>query len=372
MYSFQLKPTIFEFKTFAEFVHHLNISSEDTIFTEKFLYEKYMKNHIDCNFIFQDDYGLGEPSDIIIDKILGDIYGKNIKRIIGIGGGTILDIAKLLAVKDAKSTEDIFEDRIPLVRDKELILIPTTCGTGCEVTCVSVVDITKKKTKIGKRIEANFADQAVLIEELLDSIPPKVFLYSSVDALIHAMEIYVAKTGNPYNDAFCKAAIETILTHYKDLAVNGVEGRFKYMGEFLRASTFAGIALSNTACGAVHAFAMHFGSAHHVPHGESNTRFLTAVFNKYVELSPTGKVSDLASIITETLDLDTDIKGAFYALEELINQLIPKKLLREYGMKESDIEPYVDKVIETQQRLLKNNFIPLSKEDLVDIYRKVY
>ncbi len=95
---------------------------------------------------------------------------------IGIDGGAILDIAKLLCVKNATSTEDIFEDKIPLVRDKELILIPTTCGTGCEVTCVSVVDITKRKSKIGKKIEANFADTAVLIEEFLDNIPPKIFL----------------------------------------------------------------------------------------------------------------------------------------------------------------------------------------------------
>jgi 4-hydroxybutyrate dehydrogenase len=372
MYHFQLRPSIFEFKTFDEFIEHFNISSDDTIFTEKFLYEKYMKDKLNCNFIFQDDYGLGEPSDIIIDKILKDVYGKEIKRIFGIGGGTILDIAKLLCVKDAASTEDIFEDRIPLIRDKGLVLIPTTCGTGCEMTCVSVVDITKKKTKIGKRIEANFADSAVLIEELLDSIPPKVFLYSSVDALIHAMEIFVATTGNPYNDVFCKAAIKIIISHYKDIAENGLEKRFEYIGEFLRASAFAGIALSNTACGAVHAFAMHFGSAHHVPHGESNSRFLTAVFNKYAEISPNGKLKELAKVINEVLRINTDIKGSFLALEELINKLIPKKKLREYGVKEEDIEKYVDKVIESQQRLLKNNFVYLSRDDLISIYKSIY
>ena len=372
MYNFQLKPSIVEIKTFNEFIEQFSISSNDTIFTEKFMYEKYMKGKVDCNFIFQDDYGLGEPSDIIIDKILKDIFGKNIARIIGIGGGSILDIAKLLAIKDATSSEDIFEDKIPLVRDKGLILIPTTCGTGCEVTCVSVVDITKKKTKIGKRIEDNFADSAVLIEEMLDSIPPKVFLYSSVDALIHAMEIFVAKTGNPYNDVFCKEAIKTIITHYRDLAENGLEKRFNYIQEFLRASTFAGIALSNTPCGAVHAFAMHFGSVHHVPHGESNARFLMSVFNKYADISPSGKLVELSTIINEALNIDVGIKESFLALGELINQLIPEKKLREYGVKEEDIEIYVDKVIESQQRLLINNFIHLEREDLIAIYQEIY
>jgi 4-hydroxybutyrate dehydrogenase len=370
--KFQVGPKIVEFKTFAEFITHFHVSSEDTIFTEKFLYEKYMKDKVDCQFIFQDDYGLGEPSDIIIDKILKDIHGREIKRMIGIGGGTILDITKLLCIKDATSTEDIFEDKIPLVRDKELILIPTTCGTGCEVTCVSVVDITKRKSKIGKKIEANFADAAVLVEELLDSIPQQVFLYSSVDALIHALEIFVAKTGNPYNDVFCKEAIKIIITHYKDLLENGLEKRFDHIGEFLRASTFAGIALSNTLCGAVHAFAMHFGSAHHVPHGESNARFLMGVFNKYAELSPNGKLEEVAAIINEALGIDEDINGSFLALEELINKLIPKKKLREYGVKEDDIEVYVDRVIETQQRLLINNFTELSRDDLISIYQSVY
>ncbi|MCK6207057.1 iron-containing alcohol dehydrogenase [Bacillus infantis] len=372
MYNFQLKPAIYEFHTINEFIEKFHVNSDDTIFTEKFLYEKYIKGKLECNFVFQDDYGLGEPSDLVIDKILKDIYGKPIKRIIGIGGGSILDIAKLLSIKDATTTEDIFDEKIPLVRDKELVLIPTTCGTGCEVTCVSVVDMSKRKTKIGKRIEANFADSAVLIEELLDSIPENVFLFSSVDALIHAMEIYVAQTGNPYNDVFCKSAIEIILSNYKKLVEEGIEARFEYMGQFLRASTFAGIALSNTACGAVHAFAMHFGSVHHVAHGESNTRFLSSVFNKYAEISPNGKLQSLSKIINDALEIDADIKGSFLALEELINQLIPKKKLREYGVKKEDIEHYVDKVIEGQQRLLKNNFVPLSRNDLISIFDNAF
>jgi 4-hydroxybutyrate dehydrogenase len=371
MSRFQLKPEVFTFDSLADFISHFCPTAQDTVFTERFLYEKYMKDKLSCNFIFQDEYGLGEPSDIVIDKILRNICGKRIDRFIGIGGGAVLDITKLLCIKDATSVEDIFEERIPLVRDKGLILIPTTCGTGAEMTCVSVVDITSQRTKMGKRIEANFADAAVLIPELLNEIPANVFLFSSVDALIHAMEIFVAPTGNPFNDVFCEAAIRTIITRYKDLAANGLDARFAYLEEFLRASAFAGIALSNTVCGAVHALAMHFGSIHHVPHGESNARFLTATFNKYAEISPTGKLAQLAVIVKDALDIDTDIKGAFFALEELINKLIPKKRLREYGVKEEDVPMYVDKVTATQQRLLKNNFVSLSREDLIDIYKAV-
>jgi len=96
------------------------------------------------------------------------------------------------------------------------------------------------------------------------------------------MEIFVAPTGNPYNDVFFKRANKIIVSHYKDIIENGLEKRFEYIDKFLRASAFAGITLSNTVFGEVHAFAMHFiRSAYHVPHGEANSRFLTAIFNKY-------------------------------------------------------------------------------------------
>lgn len=373
MYNFKIRPEISELKTFDDFVMQFDVNKEDTIFTEKFLYTKYMKGKVMCNFIFQDDYGLGEPKDIVIDEILKSIEGKDIPRIIGIGGGSILDITKLLCIDNARTTKEIFEDQISLVRNKELILIPTTCGTGCEVTCVSVVDITEKKTKIGKRIESNFADHAVLIEELLDEIPAGIFLHSSIDALVHAMEIFVASTTNPYNDMFCKESIKILVSKFKILEEEGLEKRFDLISDFLRGSTLAGIALSNTLCGAVHAFAMHFGSVHKVPHGESNARFLMGVFNKYAEIAPNGKLEELSEIIGEALGIPyTEKNVSFERLEELLNNLLPKKRLREYGMQEQNIESYVDKVIESQQRLLVNNYVPLSKEDLISIYNSVY
>ena len=85
MYHFQLKPEIFEFKTLDEFIDYFNISPNDIIFTEKFLFNNYLKNKVNCRFLFQDDYGLGEPSDIIIDKILKDVRVMEIERIFGIG-----------------------------------------------------------------------------------------------------------------------------------------------------------------------------------------------------------------------------------------------------------------------------------------------
>lgn len=372
MYQFQMRPRISEYDTFGEFVSSFDPSDDDVILTEKFLFDQYMDGIIRAPILFLDDYGLGEPSDIVVDKLLAAIRDRKIARIFGIGGGTIMDIAKLLCVKDATTTDEIFDDVVPPVRDKGLILVPTTCGTGCEMTCVSVVDMSRRGTKVGKRIDANFADDAVLIPELLDRIPENVFRYSSIDALIHAMEIFVAPTGNPYNDVFCASAIRIILANYRILAEEGLEKRHECIGEFLRASTFAGIALANTACGAVHAMAMHFGSVHHVPHGLSNSLFLIPVFRKYLEMRPEGKIVELAQIIEDTLARRSDRANAFDLLADLISQIFPRKRLADFGAKEDDLSGYADKVVESQQRLLKNNFVPFAKTDLIDIYRAVY
>ena len=149
--------------------------------------------------------------------------------------------------------------------------------------------------------------------------------------------------------------------------------RFEVMHEFCLASSFAGVALSNDICGACHACAMHFGGEHHVPHGESNYRFLIAVFETYAELAPEHKLlNELAAIIRGELGVDTDLKGTFIALDELLNQILPRKKLREYGVEEARLPYYVDKVFETQQRLLVANCVPMTKEQFLEIYKKAY
>jgi len=373
MKKFQIRPVICEMDSAKEFVGEFSIGEKDLVISHRFLYQDYFQSlKLPCKWIFQEDYCPGEPTDTGIDKILSEISGMNVNRVIGVGGGSVLDIAKLLCVKGAKSTEEIFDDKIPLVRDKGLILVPTTCGAGCEMTCVSVVDIRRRNSKIGKRVEANFADYSVLIPQLLEKLPDIPFLYSSVDALIHALEIYLSPNTNDFNDIFCAEAISLILTRYKELSQQGLGKRSAYLADFLRASTYAGVALSNTLCGAVHACAMHFGSAHHVPHGESNYRFLAAVMSKYAELNPQGKIQGTAAIINEALHLQGETKTTFNELQNLLESIIPAKRLRDYGVKQEDLSSYADKVIETQQRLLINNYTPLSRENLISIYESIY
>jgi 4-hydroxybutyrate dehydrogenase len=373
MRKFQITPKIYEYDTFREVSTDFQISEGDLVLTHKFLYESFMKRlELSCIFLFQEDYGIGEPSDEMVDKILKDTYGKGFKRVFGIGGGTIMDIAKILVVKNAMCTLDIYEDKIPLLKDKELVLIPTTCGSGSEMTCVCVIDLKSQKAKIGKRMECSFADAAVLVPELLKDLPYEIFLYSSVDALIHAMEIFVSSKSSDYDEIFCAEAIRLILRGYAEIINSGPNGCYSLTDRFLKASNYSGVALANVIAGNVHAMAMHFGSAHHVSHGESCYCFLTEIFNRYAQIAPQGKISMIAKLINNVLEIEGDTPSAFNALEELLVKLIPRKKLRDYGMAECYIENYADKVLATQQRLLRNSYVLFSREQIIDVYRRLY
>lgn len=374
MYNFSVNSKIHEVKTFREFMEAFQVNEKDLLFINKFTYHDFLENmDLPCQVMFYEDYSAGEPSDEVVTCIIQDLSKMDINRVIGVGGGSVLDTAKLLCIKDAQSYDDIYDERVPLARDKGLILIPTTCGTGCELTCVSVVDRPKLHAKIGKRIECNFADHAVLVPELLMKIPHKVFACSAIDALIHAMEIFLNPLSGSFCKPFCREAIRLNIKNFRKIAQEGPDAKFEVMDEFLLASSYAGVALSNDICGAVHACAMHFGGQHHVPHGESNYRFLVPVFSTYAEMCPDGALlNELADIIRKELGVNTDIQGTFAALDDLLDKILPRKRLREYGVTETDLPHYVDKVFETQQRLLVANYVKMNKEEFLEIYKKAY
>ena len=373
MKQFSIKPRIHEMASFSEMAQAFGLGPDDMIFTQKVIFDRYIAPlSLDCQFLFQEDFGSGEPSDNMVDAILASLKDKVYKRLVSVGGGTIIDIAKILVVDEVTCTLDVFEDRIPFTRSRGLIQVPTTCGTGSEMTGVAVIDITSKGSKIGKRIESSFADEVVLIPDLVKGLPYPFFLYSSVDALIHAMEIFACYKTSTYDDLFCLEAIRIILSGYNEIAEKGPDARYDRIGEFLKASNYAGIALSNVLCGAVHALAMHFGSAHHVTHGESNYRFLMSVFKVYARHSDHEKLTAMAGIIHEVLGTTGGVMEAFDSLDAFLRRLIPDKRLREYGMLESDIESYADRVIATQQRLLVNSHIGITREHLIGIYSELY
>lgn len=368
-----MQPRIYAFDTCREFASAFDLGREDLVLTNRFLYEPHFSQlGLEVHTIYQETYGTGEPSDVMVESILKDAGEIGpYRRIIAIGGGTVIDIAKAMAVAEPGDCLDDLYDAMPnLERRHELVIIPTTCGTGSEMTNISVMNRTRMGTKMGLVSEAMYAGSAVLIPELLQGLPFGVFAASSIDALVHVVESALSPHATPYTRLFSYRAIEMIIQGYQAIVEAGPESRQSLLGTFLTASNYAGIAFGTAGCGTVHAMAYPLGGQYHVAHGESNYAVFTGVMKAYMERSPGGELQHLNSVLAELLQCGRD--EVYERLEELLNHILPKKRLREYGVQPQDLGAFARSVMENQQRLLKNSLIPVSAELIESIYRSLY
>ncbi len=369
MIDFKLAPRLVSYPTWAEFASGFGLGPGDLLLTNEPIYKGGM-GAFPGRVIFQEKFGLGEPTSAMMDALFAEARAEPYDRVIAVGGGTVIDMAKLLALGGTASTIELFTAAAAPAKARELVIVPTTCGTGSEVTNISILEIIELHTKKGLAHEALFADVAVLVPGLLGSIPYKVLATSSIDALIHATESFVAPRSNAVTELFGVSAIETIIAGYRRLAAEG-KGVIPSLAEdFLLASCYAGIAFGNTGVGAVHAMSYPLGGSYHVPHGEANQQLFTTVFKAYERLAPKGRIEALEAILARALGVG--VPGVWDALDELLEAVLPRKPLREYGMKEAEIESFADSVIANQQRLLKNCYAPLSRDEMMKIYRSLY
>lgn len=370
MKQLMLKPSIYKYATAKAFAEEFQIGEGDLVITNEYIYQPYFGAlNLKCDVIYQEKYGAGEPTDEMAEAIYKDIKGEH-KRVIAIGGGTVIDISKLFALKNVSPIDDLYDGLLPIEKDKELVLVPTTCGTGSEVTNIAILALLKKGTKKGLAVDEMYADSAVLVPELLSGLPFRFFATSSIDALIHAVESSLSPKGNEMTKLFGYKAIEMILSGYKKIAAEGPDARIPLLDDFLTASTYAGIAFGNAGCAAVHATSYPLGAKYHVAHGESNYAMFTGVMNNYMELKSDGEIARLNRFIADILGCDPS--NVYPELEKLLNNLLPKKALHEYGVTEQDLVEFTDSVMVNQGRLMANNFVELDRDRVYKIYKEVF
>lgn len=369
---FRIAPQIVQFGSCKEFIKDFEIGQEDVILTNPTYFEAYfnLEDLKGAHILYANKYGKGEPSDIMVEQIAKELEGVSYKRLIAIGGGSIIDISKLLVQNQILPLTDLFDKKIPTCKEKELVIVPTTCGTGSEVTSVSVIELIKRGTKMGLQTDEEFADYAVLIPELLNHLPDYVFATSSIDALIHAVESFLSPKATAFSEMYSKTAIQLILTGYREIAMQG-KNRNEWMEQFQLASTYAGIAFANAGCAAVHAMSMSYSGSYHVPHGESNYVIFTSVLKTYKQLKPHGKLEELEKILKNIIPCKKQ-EDILDALEQLLSYFLPKKKLHEYGVTKEKLPVFVETVMNCQQRLTANNYTPLSQEDMLKIYQDVF
>lgn len=282
----------------------------------------------------------------------------------------MIDMAKILVLAGDYSTEQIFKREVPLAKERTLIAVPTTCGAGSEVSNVSITELTSIHSKLGLAADEIYADEAVLIPELLSKLPYDFFATSAIDAFIHAIESYVSPRSSLYTEMFSMKAMEMIIQGFKKIIEKGADYRMELLDEFLTASNLAGIAFGNAGTGAVHAMSYPLSGVYHVTHGEANYQFLTAVFASYQRMNPDGKLKKLNQFLGGLLDCpETEV---YKQLEGILDKIISRKKLREYGMKEDEIQSFAESVEESQQRLLDQSYVKMTAAQMAEIYRQLY
>ena len=374
MQALKVKPVIHYFDTFKDFNDEFKLGKGDILVTNEWMYKPYVEGlGIDMPVIFQEKFGQGEPSDEMMDAMKAEMDKYEYNRIIAFGGGTIVDCCKVLACDIPDKVVDLYTGKVAPKRVKELLVVPTTCGTGSEVTNVAVAALPSLNLKKGIADEETYADIAILIPESLQGLPDYVFATSSIDALVHASEAFLSPKASPFTEMYSLKAIEMIMNGYKKIVERGgntKENRNDLLKDFLIASNYAGIAFGNAGCAAVHALAYAHGAAFHIAHGESNFQGFTEVFKVYNSKQPDGKIAEMNKIFADILGCD--VADVYDKLDEFLGQILRKKPLREYGMTEDQAVEFAKSTVANQQRLLGNNYVELSEEEIADIFRRMY
>lgn len=373
-------PTVYKYANFGEFAAQFNLGARDVVLTNEFIYKPFMEEYnLACNFVFQEKFGVGEPSEEMIQTMYDTIPYDSYDRVVAIGGGAIMDLCKLLGCKRPDTVHNLFFKRFPVEHEKEVVAIPTTCGTGSEVTNISVCIVADEKdgkltggtTKLGLVSDDIIPNKVCLIPDLLKTLPYKPFAASAIDALIHATESFLSPSRRTMTSEMLSVkAIEMILEGFRRIALEGEDSRLSYLDEFVTASMYAGFAFLKAGCATVHGMSFPLGGTYHVPHGESNYALFGKILEVYDEYNPAGELGRFKEIVARCLGCSKD--DALRTLNVTLEKVLALKPLREYGFKESDIVDFPKSVEVNQQRLITNSYRPMDLALMERIYRECY
>ncbi|GHV54835.1 alcohol dehydrogenase [Deltaproteobacteria bacterium] len=294
--------------------------------------------------------------------------------VIGFGGGSSIDLAKISAVMTANDAGLRDLVGINLVKNPGLptLFIPTTAGTGSEATNISILNDAERGVKLGIVSEHMFADTVLIDPELTLSLPPKVTSWTGLDALIHAIEAYVSRAATTITDTLALRAIELIAQHLRKAYAVGSDMAARE--GMLTASLLAGMAFCNTQCGGAHACALAVGAQYHLAHGLATTLMLPATMEFNLIAAP-KKYRNIAAVFGyHPRQEHSPLDGAALAIKavtELAQSMDFTFGLENYGAAENDIPSLAERSI-LGTRLWNSNPRPANLEQIKGILRRSF
>jgi len=311
---------------------------------------------------------VADPPEAVVLEAVAAAREHRADIVIGLGGGSSMDVAKLIAVLAGSDQPlsaiygigNVKGARLPLVQ------IPTTAGTGSEVTNIAIVT-TGATTKMGVVAPQLYADLALLDAELTLGLPPMVTAATGIDAMVHAIEAYTSRhKKNPLSDIFARKALGLLSASLIRACENG--GDLAARQAMLLGAMLAGQAFSNAPVAAVHALAYPIGGIFHVPHGLSNSLVLPHVL-RFNAPEAAALYAELAEIVVPQASgsVEARAEALVVAMQQIAIITGIERTLQQVGIRETDLDRLADDAM-LQTRLLGNNPRTVTRDDARAIY----
>lgn len=304
-----------------------------------------------------------EPSCDEAQKIINDYNKNNFDLIIAIGGGSVMDVAKLASVLSTNrySIRDLLYKPEIAYKQTRTLMIPTTAGTGAEATPNSIVLVPEINTKQGIVSDAMLPDYVILDGQLICNIPKTLAASTGVDAMAHAVECFTSKKSNHFSDMYALEAIRLIFTYIERFYDNTSDEEAG--NAMLLASFYAGVAITSSGTTAVHALSYPLGGKYHIPHGISNAILLIPVMRRN-EPYCRKEFSVIYDILNTNTSKFSEKEKSKWVLDRITNVLEHMSItmrLRDFGVDENELDCLVEAGLKVR-RLLSNNKKEITKD----------
>lgn len=312
-----------------------------------------------------------EPTYKQAQEIIDEFRKTNADFIVAVGGGSVMDIAKLasIAATDEYDVAELLEN--PAIGQKKIasLMIPTTAGTGSEATPNSIVAVPEKELKIGIVNEEMLADYVILDSIMIRNLPPKIAASTGIDALCHAIECYTSAKANPFSDMFAMQAMKLIFENIEAACLN--PDALAEKSNMLFAAFLGGAAITASGTTAVHALSYPLGGKYHIPHGIANAIMLLPVM-RFNQSACEKELSEIYDALCGTDPIEKSEKGRWVIsrIEKIIRALELPTSLSGYGVSRKDLDTLVAAGLQVK-RLLVNNKRIVTREDAKELYSEV-
>ena len=328
----------------------------------------------DAEYFVLDDIP-AEPSYMAVQKMVDQFKERGADLVVACGGGSVIDTAKLASVlmTDEYGVKELLETPGRAQKCVPSIVIPTTAGTGAEVTPNAIVAVPEKEMKVGIVNEHTISDYVILDARMIKNLPRKIAAATGVDALAHCIECFTSNKANPFSDMYALEGLDLIFNNIEK-ACDDPEAMTE-KNRMQMAAYYGGLAITASGTTAVHALSYPLGGKYHIAHGVSNA----------ILLAPVMRYNSENPAVQERLALAYDrccheeVKAAtvkeksdwiIEKLEGIVKHLDIPTSLKEFGVPEEDLDGLVEAGMQVK-RLLVNNMREITPEAARALYLQV-